>query len=399
VAVKMPMFRKIFVSLCFSISPLLAGGPYFADGIKIGEVDADSAIVWARLTAEPERNLDGIPFGKEDSAPPEGKALSDMRYSVPGAPGEVRVCWSVAAPAGGLPERQISKWTRVDPKADFTVQIPLRGLAPASDYKLSVESRPPGGEKPARTIDGAFCTAPAPGDEAAVRFVVTTGHRFDTRDDKVNGHKIYPAMERAVHPDFLVHTGDILYYDKNEPYAKSVEMARYKWNRMFSLPFDREFYQHHAAYFIKDDHDALKNDCWPGQTYGDLTWEQGLKIFRDEVPMGESTYRTVRWGRDLQIWMVEGRDFRSPNDMPDGERKTIWGKEQKEWLYRTFAESDATFRILASPTPVVGPDRKRKNDNHANEGFAWEGREIRRFIASQKNAWVVCGDRHWLASR
>ena len=45
--------------------------------------------------------------------------------------------------------------------------------------------------------------------------------------------------------------------------------------------------------------------------------------------MGEQTYRTFRWGKDLQIWLVEGRDFRSPNNMPDGPDKTIWGAEQK----------------------------------------------------------------------
>ncbi|NIP95358.1 MAG: alkaline phosphatase, partial [Akkermansiaceae bacterium] len=46
--------------------------------------------------------------------------------------------------------------------------------------------------------------------------------------------------------------------------------------------------------------------------------------------------------------------------------KTIWGAKQKQWLFRSFEESDATFRLLISPTPVVGPDRGGKNDNHAN---------------------------------
>ena len=81
--------------------------------------------------------------------------------------------------------------------------------------------------------------------------------------------------------------------------------------------------------------------------------------------------------------------------MKDGPEKSIWGKEQKEWFFRTFKESDATFRILISPTPVVGPDRSSKNDNHANRGFQHEGNEIRNFLASQKNAFVICGDRHW----
>ena len=58
-------------------------------------------------------------------------------------------------------------------------------------------------------------------------------------------------------------------------------------------------------------------------------------------------------------------------------------------------KSDATFRILISPTPIVGPDRGNKNDNHANKGFTHEGNEIRRFISEQNNMFVICGDRHW----
>jgi phosphodiesterase/alkaline phosphatase D-like protein len=89
--------------------------------------------------------------------------------------------------------------------------------------------------------------------------------------------------------------------------------------------------------------------------------------------------------------MVEGRDFRSPNTMPDGPDKTIWGAEQKAWFKRTVEASDAAFRVLISPTPVIGPDRERKNDNHANEGFTHEGNELRQFIAEQKNMVVVTG--------
>lgn len=94
--------------------------------------------------------------------------------------------------------------------------------------------------------------------------------------------------------------------------------------------------------------------------------------------------------------MVEGRDYRcSDNGMTDGPDKSIWGEEQKKWFFDTFSKSDATFRILISPTPIVGPDRGNKNDNHANKGFTYEGDQIRSFISKQKNAYLVCGDRHW----
>ena len=167
---------------------------------------------------------------------------------------------------------------------------------------------------------------------------------------------------------------------------------------MFSFKTQFDFHQEVPSYFMKDDHDTWMNDCWPGQEtkfMGEFTFDQGKAVFLEQVGMGERTWRTARWGKDLQIWMVEGRDYRSPNPDPDGPEKTIWGKEQKAWFFETVKASNATFKILMSPTPVVGPDRDRKNDNHANAGFATEGNEIRRFLASQKNMVVVCGDRHW----
>jgi alkaline phosphatase D len=127
----------------------------------------------------------------------------------------------------------------------------------------------------------------------------------------------------------------------------------------------------------------------------EFTFRQGQAIFLEQVPMGRSTYRTQRYGKHLQVWLVEGRDFRMPNDMPDGPEKTIWGAQQKQWFKESVAASDATFRVLLTPTPLVGPDRTSKRDNHANAGFRHEGNELRAFLAAQANTISVCGDRHW----
>ena len=245
-----------------------------------------------------------------------------------------------------------------------------------------------------QTIIGSFHTPVARNKVAPVRFTVVTGQDYPRRDDKIMGHQIYPHM-LDLGLDFFVHTGDTEYYDKPDPWATNLELARFKWNRLYGLPNQKDFHTKVASYFIKDDHDTLKNDSWPGQTYGELTWEQGLALFPEQFPVTKKNYRTVRWGKDLQVWFVEGRDFRSPNTMEDGPDKSIWGKEQKEWFKRTVKASNATFRILISPTPLVGPDRGKKNDNHANEGFIHEGVELRKFISEQKNMYIICGDRHW----
>src|SRR5690606_29385844 len=130
------------------------------------------------------------------------------------------------------------------------------------------------------------------------------------------------------------------------------------------------------------------------------------KTFLEQLPVADptddqpKTYRTHRISRDLQIWFVEGRDYRSPNSMEDGPGKTLWGAEQIEWLKRTLAESDATFKLLISPTPMVGPDDLRKRDNHCDiGGFRHERDEFCGWLAETglltRHFYVVCGDRHW----
>jgi len=389
------MKRKIILTALAIVSvPVFAQDVHMANGIKIGEVDSTSAIVWTRLTKHPERNVDGKPFPKNENKKRRSLAfenLDEMEGSVTGITGEVRVIhWK----KGDAKTTVATEWSKVDAATNYARQFQLKGLEPASAYSIRVDGRKEGADTVDCRLESELRTAPAVGAEADVRFTVVTGQDYPRRDDKKNGHKVYPAMQK-LKPDFFVHTGDIEYYDKPAPYADNVELARFKWNRIYALPFQRDFHNAVASYFIKDDHDTLKNDCWPGQNYGDLTWEQGLKLFPEQVPMGEKTYRTIRWGKDLQIWLMEGRDFRSPNNMPDGPEKSIWGKEQKQWFYDTVEKSDATFRVLISPTPVVGPDRGGKNDNHANKGFTHEGEEIRAFIGKQKNMFIVCGDRHW----
>ena len=378
-------------------TPLLAQqteAVQMANGIKIGEVTTDSAIIWTRLTKHAERNIDGKPFPKNVNKKHQSNSfddLSKMEGSVPGTTGEVRVTyWPVQEDKS---QRQSTAWIAVDSDKNFTRQIRIANLLPGTDYRIMVEGRSPGEHDSDCQIEGAFGTAPPPDSHSRVSFAVVTGQDYPRRDTP-HGHKIYPIMQK-LDLDFFVHTGDMEYYDKPGPYADTVELARFKWNRIYALPYLRSFHNVTASYFMKDDHDTLKNDCWPGQKYGDLTWEQGLSLFREQVPMSSKTYRTVRWGKDLQIWLVEGRDFRSPNNMPDGPKKTIWGSEQKQWFFDTVKQSDATFRVLISPTPIVGPDRGNKNDNHANQGFTHEGDQLRTFISKQKNMFIVCGDRHW----
>ncbi len=403
---------SISIALLLNATGVFADSPYMATGIKIGEVTATEAIVWVRLTQDEKRVDFGAPMPKvtythaETGEPvdnsrrqrrsyavptvefPNGSSIDTIEGAVPGATGVVRVFYKPK----GDEEFKATAWKKVDPEADFTQQFHLQGLLPASQYLIKVEYGA-GKDQALKTLAGTFRTAPGPDTVAPVTFTVVTGQRYPDRDSP-DGFKIYGQMQK-MDPDFFVHTGDILYYDS---LGKTPALANWHWQRIYGMKSLVEFHNNVASYFMKDDHDTLMNDSWPTmETHfmGEFTFEQGLEIFREQVPMGEKTYRTIRWGKDLQIWLVEGRDFRSANTMEDGPDKTIWGAEQMAWFKRTVEESDATFRVLISPTPVVGPDRENKHDNHANIGFQYEGDLLREFIASQDNMVVACGDRHW----
>jgi len=366
-----------------------------ATGMKLGELTDTSVIVWTRLTAHAERNNQGVIFPQKKGKEPRPKvtvAAHEIEGACPGAAGRVRVRYGTKA---DLSDARETDWADVSEATDYTHHFRITGLQPDTQYRVSVETSGPGGSPVHAPLAGRFETAPSADTPSNLRFCVMTCQGYPDRGHP-DGHHIYPSM-LALQPKFVSLTGDVIYYDNDEPVADSVELARLHWERMFSLPRQVELLRNAASYWLKDDHDTLKNDAWPGQNAGTLTYAEGQRIFREQTPMSEKGYRTFRWGRDVQVWLTDGRDYRSPNKMADGPEKTIWGAEQKEWFKRTVAESDATWKILISPTPLVGPDRKNKNDNHANEGFTHEGNEIRAWIKANvpENFFVLCGDRHW----
>ena len=407
--IKLSLLIFVFSSL-FACQTAEVDGPYFGTGIKIGEVTQTEAIVWVRLTKTAVRVGNDAPMpdvkykdpktgemverrGRPNVTPvvtyPEGYDVNNIQGATPGSEGNVRLKYKLKGEQKWI---QLD-WQPVKPNEAFTYQFELSNLIPGKEFDLLVEARPLENKKISATIEGKFKTATAIDVPSDVNFIVTTGTSYGDVDSET-GYKIYPSSMK-LDPEFFVHTGDIVYYDGM---GKTADLARWHWDRMYSFQNNIDYHRQVASYFIKDDHETWMNDAYPGMKtkfMGEFTYEQGTQIFLDEVPMRDKTYRTVRWGKDLQIWLVEGRDYRSKNTDTDGPEKTIWGKEQMEWFKSTVEASDATYKVLISPTPIVGPDRGNKKDNHANIGFQYEGDLVRKFISEQKNMVTVCGDRHW----
>ncbi|MDZ7724432.1 MAG: alkaline phosphatase D family protein [candidate division KSB1 bacterium] len=397
---------RIVIAFLFSLVCISAaenGPPYQASGVKIGEVDQTSAIVWCRLTKNADRQDTGFVIREQDifnDSTPVKKYYPDidlelMHGAVPGMPGEVRLCYSKQEDAADM---VCTPWAAVDGTRDYTHKFKINGLEPNTKYSFSTECRASEASPPGQTVQGNFCTAPPVLYPAKVMFTVVTGQKYRNRD-RENGHHIFTVMDE-MNPDFFVHTGDFVYLDRewvaSGKQENAVDRARLQYHRIHGLEPQKEFYRSVPCFMIKDDHDIGRNDAYPGKDIIGFTFEQGIKLFNEQMPTGDMPHRTRRWGKDLQIWMVEGRDFRSPNNIPDGPEKTIWGREQFEWLKQSVKQSDATFKILISPTPIVGPDRATKGDNHSNHNFAYEGNRVRQWIHDQApELYVICGDRHW----
>ncbi len=306
-------------------------------------------------------------------------------------------------------------------ETDYIVKQPLTGLQPGTRYYYRIIYRAWRFGWPKRGPTRTFRTLAGAAAEEPVSLAVVTGMNwfkfkfFPGPEQKGLG---YPGLESIaeMEPDFFVATGDSVYYDAF-PIAKSTQPTmRLAWHLQFIQPRYEDLFSNVATYWMKDDHDFRYNDADP-HCEEEPSTELGRRLFIEQVPVlapsapDPVTYRTHRLNKLIQIWLVENRDYRSPNMMDDGPDKTIWGEQQKAWLKQTLLESDAAFKILISPTPMIGPDERIlswpapcgdffKRDNHTNpEGFRTEGEAFFAWLADHgfrdAGFFIVCGDRHW----
>ena len=363
-------------------------------GEQAGEVTSESVILQSRLTRGTELIEDDLP-GHPGYAQFEISRNKDFA------------------------ESKFSEVLEAKADYDFIVKTKVTGLEPGTRYYYRIHF---GEEKESRTRKGPARTfrTLAPDSTQPVSLVVVTGMNY------WKYHSDAPGADQAVgypglvsmgnlKPDYFVGTGDNVYYDSpmtiggnrrqlTHEYARTLEQLRQRWHLQFVQQRFIDFFGQVGVYWEKDDHDHRKNDCDTTGNY-EPSNKLGIDTFTEQVPITDpkdpdaKTYRTHRLSKHLQIWLPEGRDFRSPNKSPDGPGKVLWGTEQMEWMKKTLSESDATWRVIISPTPLIGPDDSYKTDNHTNiNGFQHEGNAFKKWLIDSgldKNTYFACGDRHW----
>ncbi|MFM2418740.1 MAG: hypothetical protein RL385_3463 [Pseudomonadota bacterium] len=353
-----------------------ASRPVLAQGIQIGDVCAERAIVWSRA----------------DRA------------------ARLLVEWDVTK-AFSSPRRVTGPYALEH--SDLTARVDLQDLPRDREIFLRVSFQGLENDRAlSAPVMGQFRTAPT--RRRSLRFVWsgdTAGQGFGINPE-FGGMRIYETM-RKVRPDFFLHSGDTIYADGPIPAEKSVEdgkvwrnivtpekskvaetLDEFRGNYRYNLLDEnvRRFNAEVPQIWQWDDHEITNNwsdakDLSGNAAYTEknvpLLIARGTRAFLDYAPLrrfGDSeeqrVFRQISYGPLLDVFVVDMRSYRGPNSFNRQEREgadtAFLGMPQLGWLKRALAESRATWKVIAADMPLgllVG-DGKDADGRDRFEGVA-----------------------------
>jgi alkaline phosphatase D len=242
------------------------------------------------------------------------------------------------------------------PERDLATTLAYEDLRADTQYEVRVDGR----------LLRSFRTAPDPDSAAGVRF----GFGGDVAGQNVCRHRdegfpVFSALARR-DLDFFVGLGDMIYGDD-----RCGEVGRYGQPQVpgeFDSGGSVRSYWAHWRYArddgwlrralarfpyvaVWDDHE-VENDFGPASS----RMSDGLRAFRDHNPVPARLYRSLRWGRHLELIVLDTRRYRDPSEEPDSDEdpKTMLGQEQRAWLERRL-RSDASWKVVVSSVPMAIP--------------------------------------------
>ncbi len=283
----------------------------------------------------------------------------------------------------------------IDAERDFTGRLELSGLTPDTRYRYTLWCR---GETSHKPVTGSFRTAPEPRASTPARFAWggDVGGQNVCRDATRGYLPFYSIFEQ--HPQFFVALGDMIYADDpckatgrygnaqvagpSAP-AADVDAFRAHWRYGRADTFLQRAFGGMSVYAIWDDHE-IANDAGPQLA----TLPAARQAFYDYHPFpgfdatARPLYRNLRWGRHLELFILDARSYRAANGADDRSDKSLLGAPQKEWLLRSLQASDATWKVIVSSVPIGiptgGPQKPSDSwaDGDGDGGFEHELTEI-----------------------
>lgn len=375
--------------------PVVLAGDLLPEGIAVGDITATGAVVWVRT---------------------DGPATVHIEWATPSRWEMVSKSAAAMAPVPRTAPLTTTAAT------DYTLSIPLGGLDPNTRYRYHVWIGQEGGAgketQPRLAAKGEFTTLPDARTSTPVTFAWSAdlGGQGRCRQGAA-GYPIFDVMRRK-DLDFFLFLGDTIYSDNscpsppNEPGADFVAAtldeyrARHRYQRgAASL---RRFLDRVPVYVTWDDHEVRNNFAGPF----DDRMPAGRQALLEYWPIASSAdepnrlYRSVRYGADLEMFILDTRQYRSRNADQDGPAKTMLGAMQLKWLLEGLRGSTATWKVMATSVPLSVPkgggETVPGNDGWAGgpdgTGFERERQVIVDTILERKinNVVFLAGDVHWV---
>jgi alkaline phosphatase D len=334
----------------------VANGPRVDQGIQIGDVRANRAVIWSR-SDRPARM-----FVEYDFNP---------RFTNPIG---VRGPFTLDA-------------------SDYTARVDLTELPENSEIFVRVMFEDLSNDSiVSEAVQGYFRTAPL--KSRAIRFVWggdTAGQGWGINPD-FGGMKIYEAM-RQTRPDFFIHSGDTIYADGPIEAAVTAEngqvwrnivtpevskvaetLAEFRGRHKYNLMDDnvRRFNAEVPQIWQWDDHEVVNNWSDSKDLSGDARYSEknvplliarGSRAFLEYAPMryagveeSERVYRRIPYGQLLDVFVIDMRSYRAANSYnlqtAPGPETAYLGEEQIAWLKKQLRESKAVWKVIASDMPI-----------------------------------------------
>jgi alkaline phosphatase D len=392
--VRAAALATVVASLVATTGTSREAGPPFSYGVAAGEVTTNGALLWTR-------------------APRAGRVVLQLRE-----------------PRRG----QVIQNASAGPANDFTVTVAVSGLRPATAYTYRFR------EGGSTSEWGHFTTAPLPTRGATVRFAVS-GDADATPGENgrpaYNRFQVYARMA-AEKNDFDINLGDTIYSDSEVAGSRPAMTLKEKWAKYklgLALPALRAFRAATGTYSQWDDHEFV-NDFSRAE-FGNALYRAGVEAFTDYAPVRTGTdglYRTVHWGKNIELFFLDERSFRSakastggtcdvrgqpdlaPTAPPavrqaftllvpsladavpgpclariDDPSRTMLGPRQLARFLRDLRRSTATFKVVVNEVPLM--------QFYALPYDRWEGYEVERekvlnALRGVHNAVVLTTDTH-----
>lgn len=281
----------------------------------------------------------------------------------------------------GGPQSSGAAMVSIRPEHDFTGVARLTRLKSGTTYRYFLYAQ----DTPASTLRyfppllaaGQFKTAFQVEQKASVTFVWSGdlgGQGKCRRPD--TGYHIFEQILKT-RPDFGILLGDLIYADSPCPsppnlpgsafVATTLEGYHAKHEYQRNDPALQRFLTQVPVFPVWDDHE-VRND-FSGLT--DPRMPIGRQAFLDYWPVdtpainSPGLYRRVQYGPNLELFILDTRQFRSPKSEQDGPSKTMLGHKQRDWLIQGLQDSTATWKIIVSSVPLSVQKGRPHNDSWA----------------------------------